>query len=33
MYFYLTKTLGFFAVPSNFILLVVICGVLLWATR
>jgi uncharacterized SAM-binding protein YcdF (DUF218 family) len=33
MYFYLSKTLGLFAVPSNFIPLVVICGVLLWATR
>ena len=33
MYFYLSKTLGFFAVPSNFIPLVVIGGVLLWATR
>jgi uncharacterized SAM-binding protein YcdF (DUF218 family) len=33
MYFYLSKTLGIFAFPSNFILFVVICGVLLWATR
>ncbi len=33
MYFYLSKTLGFFALPSNFIPLVVIAGFFLWGTR
>jgi hypothetical protein len=31
MYFYLSKTLGDLAVPSNFILLVLICGLLRFA--
>lgn len=33
MYFYLSKILGFFVVPSNLIALIVIFGVGLWATR
>ena len=34
MYFYLSKTLGDLAVPSNFILLVILCGLLLvWRSR
>jgi uncharacterized SAM-binding protein YcdF (DUF218 family) len=33
MYFYLSKTFGDLAVPSNFILLLVIFGVLLWRSR
>jgi uncharacterized SAM-binding protein YcdF (DUF218 family) len=33
MYFYLSKTLGFFVLPSNLILLVVITGLLLWLSR
>ena len=33
MYFYLSKILGFFALPSNFIPLVLFCGGLFWATR
>src|ERR1700733_255721 len=33
MYFYLSKTLGVLAVPSNFIVLVIICGLLLWRSR
>ena len=33
MYFYLSKTVGDLAVPSNFILLVIICGLLLWRSR
>src|ERR1700744_6248023 len=30
MYFYLSKTLGDVAVPSVFIMLVIVCGMLLW---
>ena len=33
MYFYLSKTLGDLAIPSNFILLIIVCGLLLWASR
>ena len=33
MYFYLSKTVGFLAVPSNLIMLIVICGLLLWRGR
>jgi uncharacterized SAM-binding protein YcdF (DUF218 family) len=33
MYFYLSKTLGVLAVPSNFLLLVLVCGLLLWRSR
>lgn len=33
MYYYLSKILEIFAVPSNLILIIVICGLLLWATR
>ena len=33
MYFYLSKILGFFALPSNFIPLILVCGVLFWVTR
>jgi uncharacterized SAM-binding protein YcdF (DUF218 family) len=33
MYFYLSKTLGDFGVPSHFILLVTVCGLLLWRSR
>jgi uncharacterized SAM-binding protein YcdF (DUF218 family) len=33
MYFYLSKTIGFFAIPSNIIPLIVICGLLLWRSR
>jgi uncharacterized SAM-binding protein YcdF (DUF218 family) len=29
MYFYLSKTLGYVAIPSHFILLVIVCGLLL----
>jgi uncharacterized SAM-binding protein YcdF (DUF218 family) len=30
MYFFLSKTVGFFVVPSNFITLVIILGLLIW---
>jgi len=30
MYFYLAKTVGFFAVPSNLVTVIVILGLLLW---
>lgn len=33
MYFYLSKTLGFFSIPTNIILLIVISGLLLWRSR
>jgi uncharacterized SAM-binding protein YcdF (DUF218 family) len=33
MYFYLSKTIGFFSVPSNFIPIIVVCGLLLWRSR
>src|SRR5579862_5652763 len=33
MYFYLSKTVGIFAVPSNVILLIIILGLLSWRTR
>jgi uncharacterized SAM-binding protein YcdF (DUF218 family) len=33
MYFYLAKTVGFFAVPSNLIISIVALGLLLWASR
>jgi uncharacterized SAM-binding protein YcdF (DUF218 family) len=33
MYFYLSKTLGDLAVPSNFILLLTLGGLLLWRSR
>lgn len=33
MYFYLSKTLGDLAVPSNFVLLIIICSLLLWRSR
>jgi uncharacterized SAM-binding protein YcdF (DUF218 family) len=33
MYFVLSKTIGFLAVPSNAIMLIIILGLLLWPTR
>lgn len=33
MYFYLSKTLGDLGVPSNFILLLIVCGLILWRSR
>jgi len=33
MFFYASKILGFFTIPSNFIILVGILGALLWRTR
>jgi len=33
MYFYLSKSAGFFAVPSNVIMLIVILGLLSWRSR
>jgi uncharacterized SAM-binding protein YcdF (DUF218 family) len=33
MYFIASKIVGFFVVPSNFILTLTICGLLLWRTR
>jgi len=33
MYFLASKIIGFFVVPSNFILTLTICGLLLWPTR
>lgn len=33
MYFYLSKTLGELIFPSTFILLVIVCGLLLWRSR
>ncbi len=33
MYFLASKTIGFFAVPSNFIRTLAICGLLLWRTQ
>ena len=33
MYFYLAKTVGFFAVPSNLVTVAVILGLLLWRSR
>lgn len=33
MYFYLSKTLGDLAVPSHFLALLLVCGLLLWRTR
>jgi len=33
MYFYLSKTIGFFAVPSNLVTVIVILGLLLWRSR
>ena len=33
MYFHTSKIIGFFVVPSNFILTLTICGLLLWRTR
>jgi uncharacterized SAM-binding protein YcdF (DUF218 family) len=33
MYFLASKIIGFFAVPSNFIIIIIICGLLLWRTR
>ena len=33
MYFLASKFIGFFVVPSNFILTLTVCGLLLWATR
>src|SRR5262245_12298720 len=33
MYFLASKIIGFFVVPSNFILSLTICGLLLWGTR
>jgi uncharacterized SAM-binding protein YcdF (DUF218 family) len=33
MYFYLSKTLGFLAFPSNVIMVIVILGLLMWRTR
>ena len=33
MFFYASKVLGFFAIPSNFIILVGIVGALLLRTR
>jgi uncharacterized SAM-binding protein YcdF (DUF218 family) len=33
MYFLTSKIIGFFVVPSNFILTLTICGLLLWRTR
>jgi uncharacterized SAM-binding protein YcdF (DUF218 family) len=33
MYFVLSKTVGFLAVPSNAIMLIIILGLLLWPTR
>jgi uncharacterized SAM-binding protein YcdF (DUF218 family) len=32
MYFILAKTLGIVAIPSNLVMLVVICGLILWCT-
>ncbi len=33
MYFHASKIIGFFAVPSNLIPTLTICGLLLWRTR
>lgn len=33
MYFILAKTLGLVAVPSNLIILIVLCGLILWRSR
>jgi uncharacterized SAM-binding protein YcdF (DUF218 family) len=33
MYFLTSKIIGFFVVPSNFILTLTVCGLLLWGTR
>jgi uncharacterized SAM-binding protein YcdF (DUF218 family) len=33
MYFFLSKTVGLFTVPSNVILLILLSGLLLWRTR
>jgi len=33
MYFYISKTIGDLAVPSNFLLLILVCGFLLWRSR
>ena len=33
MYFFASKIIGFFVVPSNLILTLTICGLLLWRTR
>lgn len=33
MYFYLSKTLGDLAVPSNVVMLLIVCGLLLWRSR
>lgn len=33
MYFYLAKILGYFVVPSNFVLLLLLCGAALWRSR
>src|SRR5262249_28866407 len=33
MYFLASKIIGFFFVPSNFILTLTVCGLLLWRTR
>ena len=33
MYFLLSKTIGIFAVPSNAIMGITLCGLLLWPTR
>ena len=33
MYFLASKIIGFFVVPSNFILTLAVCGLLLWQTR
>ena len=33
MYFYLSKTLGDLGVPSNFIFLLIVCGLILWRSR
>jgi uncharacterized SAM-binding protein YcdF (DUF218 family) len=33
MYFLASKTIGFFVAPSNFIITLAICGLLLWRTR
>src|SRR4051794_23455200 len=33
MYFLASKIIGFFVIPSNFILTLTVCGLLLWRTR
>jgi len=33
MYFFISKTVGIFAIPSNAIMGLILCGLLLWPTR